>query len=171
MPPASDPSRMVAAAGRGAKGPAVTPDELAAIQARADHLAGSYIPARRGPTVAELRADAAMAQQVVAEDVPALIAEVRRAQQAETHFHATLAADGFIAITQTQHAEYERLRTEVRTRGEFGILAGGEWRAERGWIVDGKFQTWLSYITHRPCAPTHERRIWTGPIETVQEQP
>ena len=65
-------------------------------------------------------------------DVPALLAALDAAQQREAEFHATLAADGFVAVTTAEHDELERLRAQVAdmqaTLVELKPSLEGEWQ-------------------------------------------
>ena len=108
-------------------------------------------------------------------DVPALIAAVETAQQAAADFHATLAADGFIAITQAEHAELERLRAggewQWGVRYDYPKANGTEWytedHAEFGDFNDGHEWARSTAARHAPNAAIVRRRV--GPVETVQD--
>ena len=135
------------------------PLDLDAIQARAE-------TARRMWWHGTDTAGTIAARRLIGTDVAALIAEVQRARQAETNFHATLDADGFVAITQAEHDEYQRLQAG---EWQWGVRWGDDvtWKASEDsarWTVrhDGQ--------DRRPLGLTLVRR-WVGPVETVQEQP
>ena len=108
--------------------------------------------------------------EVVARTIAPLIAEVQRAQQAETDFHATLAADGFIAITQAQHAEWEQWRTG--SKWQWGVRYQLDDGPVDVWSFDGPddCRQWTDKIrreqTHAPATLVRRR---VGAVEQIEE--
>jgi len=89
-------------------------------------------------------------------DVPALLAEVGRLRREQSIELANAEARADVLAEQVARLEANQLPD------------GGEWlQRDGGWMVDGEFQRWISGSF---AAPTHRRRVWTGPVESIPSE-